>query len=130
MLINVGVSVKMKRNVCKNGYIWNPSTCTCQNRYAVSISDDSVVKSDEITEKTKTGPTKSILTNAVQVNFNEKKTVTCKTKNFYILLVFLSITIALLIAVSIYLLFLIKYQAKQNHLPHHTTNSKLEEVLY
>ena len=73
MLINVGVSVKMKRNVCKNGYIWNPSTCTCQNRYAVSISDDSVVKSDEITEKTKTGPTKSILTNAVQVNFNEKK---------------------------------------------------------
>ena len=44
-----------------------------ENRYAVSISDDSVVKSDEITEKTKTGPTKSILTNAVQVNFNEKK---------------------------------------------------------
>ena len=36
--------------------------------------------------------TKTILT-----NFNEKK-ATCKTQNFYILLAFLSITIALLIA--------------------------------
>ena len=34
-------------------------------------------------------------------NFNEKKE-TCKTQNFYSLLAFLLITIALLIAVSIY----------------------------
>ena len=41
-------------------------------------------------------------------NFNEKK-VTCKTDRFHILLAFLLITIALLIAVSIYR-YLIKYQ--------------------
>ena len=35
-----------------------------------------------------------------KTNFNEKKT-TCKTQIFYILLAFLLITIALLIAVSI-----------------------------
>ena len=52
-------------------------------------------------DKTKTIPT----------NFNEKK-ATCKMQNFYILLVFLLITIALLIAVSIYC-YLIKYRAKQ-----------------
>ena len=41
------------------------------------------------------------------INFNEKK-ATCKVQNFYILLAFLLITIALLIAVSIYC-YLIKY---------------------
>ena len=46
--------------------------------------------------------------------------------SFYILLSFLLITIALLIAVSIYC-FLIKYQAKQNYLwPFH--GAKLKEV--
>ena len=57
--------------------------------------DDSVVTCDEIIEsydeETKTIPT----------NFNEKK-ATCKTPNLYILLAFLLITIALLIAVNIY----------------------------
>ena len=57
--------------------------------------DDSAIKSDEIMKET------------VPTNFNEKK-ATCKTENFYILLVFLLITIALLIAVSIYY-YLIKY---------------------
>ena len=51
--------------------------------------DDSVIIS--IDQEIKTIPT----------NFNEKK-ATCKTKNFYILLAFLLITKALLIAVSIY----------------------------
>ena len=46
--------------------------------------------------------TKTILT-----NFNEKK-ATCKMLTFYILLAFLLVTIALLIAVSIYC-YLIKY---------------------
>ena len=36
-----------------------------------------------------------------ETNFNENK-ATCKTQRFYILLAFLLITIALLIAVSIY----------------------------
>ena len=60
-------------------------------------------------------------------NFNEKK-ATWKTQNFYILLAFLLITIALLIAVSIYR-YLIKDQAKQL-LPFHYTNNELREILY
>ena len=40
-------------------------------------------------------------------NFNENKQ-TCKTKNFYTLLAFLLITIALLITVSIYC-YMVKY---------------------
>ena len=57
--------------------------------------DDSAIMSDEVIyayDKT---------------NFNEKK-ATCKMQNFYILLVFLIITIALLIVVNIYC-YLIKY---------------------
>ena len=49
-------------------------------------------------------------------------------QNFYILLVFLLITIALLIAVSIYC-YLIKYGAKQKHLLlFHFTNNELKEA--
>ena len=60
-----------------------------------------------------------------KANFNEEKAA-CKTQNFYILLAFLLITIALLIAVSIYC-YLIKYRAKQKHLlPFH--NTKLKQV--
>ena len=72
-----------------------------------SHNEDSEVKSYD---KTKTIPT----------NFNEKK-ATCKIQNFYILLVFLLITIALLIAVNIYC-YLTKYGAKQKQfLPFHDT---------
>ena len=53
--------------------------------------DDSAFMCDEIIEETKTVPT----------NFNEKN-ISCKIQNFYILLAFLLITIALLIDVSIY----------------------------
>ena len=67
--------------------------------------DNSTITCDEVIdsydEETKT-------------NFNEEKAA-CKTQNVYILLVFLLITIALLIAVSIYC-YLIKYRAKQKHL--------------
>ena len=74
--------------------------------------DDSVITCDEIISVDKT-------------NFNEKN-IACKTQNFYILLDFLLITIALVIAVSIYF-YLIKHQAKQKHLLqfHHT---KLKEA--
>ena len=51
---------------------------------------------------------------SIPKSFNEKK-VPSKTQNIYILLEFLLITIALLIAVSIYC-YLIKYRAKQKHL--------------
>ena len=37
--INVDVSVK-KHYVCEKDYIWNPSTCSCENRkYLASIID-------------------------------------------------------------------------------------------
>ena len=58
------------------------------------------------------------------------KNIICGTKNFYILLAFLLITIALLIAVSIYC-YLIKYKVRQKHsLPFYVTNNALKEVLY
>ena len=46
-------------------------------------------------------------TKPIPINFNEKK-ATCKTENLFILLAFLLITIALLVAVGIYF-YLIKY---------------------
>ena len=55
--------------------------------------------------------------------------MTCKTQNFYILLVFILITMTLFIVVSIYC-YLIKYQAKQIHLLiFHVTNNELTEVM-
>ena len=70
-------------------------------RYLESIMDDSAITCDEIIESYNE-ETKSILT-----NFNERK-ATSKTQNLYILLAFLLITIALLIAISIYC-FMITY---------------------
>ena len=64
--------------------------------------DDSTITCDEIIKET------------VPTNFNENK-ANCKMLNFYILLTFLLVTIALLIAVSI-CCYLIKYQGKQKHL--------------
>ena len=66
----------------------------------VSDTDNSVSTFDEIIKETKT----------VLINFKEKN-ITLKTQNFYILLAFFLISIALLIAVSIYH-YLIKF--KQN----------------
>ena len=81
--------------------------------------DDSVITCDEIIEETKT----------VAKNFNEKN-ITSKTQNFYILLLFLLISIALVIAVSIYC-YLIKYRAKKKYfLPFRATNSESEQVVY
>ena len=92
--------------MCEKDYIWNPATCSCKNgKYLESIIiDDSVITCDEIIEETK----------SISTNSNEKKII-CKTKNFYILLTFLLVIIALLIAVSIYC-YLMKYKAKQKHL--------------
>ena len=49
-------------------------------------------------------------------------------QNFYVLLAFLLIAVAVLIAVGIYC-YLIKYRAKQKHLPFHFTN-QLKEIKY
>ena len=68
-------------------------------------------------------------TKTVPTNFNEKN-ITCKAQNFYILLAFSIITIAILIAVSIYC-YLIKYRKKQKHLlPFHDRNNELKESMY
>ena len=77
----------------KKNYIWNSATCSCENgKYLASIIDDSVITCDEVREETK---------------------VKLYKKNFKIFLTFLLITIALLIAVSIYC-YLIKYKANKN----------------
>ena len=56
--------------------------------------------------------------------------MTCKTQNLYILLAFVLIIIALLIAISIYC-DLIKYKAKQKHLlPFYVTNNELKQIMY
>ena len=69
-------------------------------------------------------------TKTIPANFNEKKP-TLKTRNFYILLAVLCITIALLIAASINC-YLRKYQQKKTkHLStFYVTNNKLKEVMY
>ena len=76
--------------------------------------DDSVIMCDGIIESYKEE------TKIISTNVNEKK-ATYKTQSFYILLAFLLITIALLIAVSIYY-YLIKYRAKQKHSNSQITN--------
>ena len=38
-----------KHNVCEKDYIWNPTTCSCENgKYLANIMDDSVITCDEI----------------------------------------------------------------------------------
>ena len=65
------------------------ATRGCENeKYLASIIDDLVIMFDEVIEEIKTIPT----------NFNEK-IITCKIQNFYTLLTFLLVTIALLTAV-------------------------------
>ena len=76
--------------------------------------------------------TKGILTRTVSPKTVPTKTIPTKSysKNLDILLTFLLITIALLIALSIYCYF-IKYQAKEKHLlSYHITNDILKEILY
>ena len=96
-----------KHDICEKYYIWNPATCSYENgRYLVNIIDRSVITCDEIIDTGK---------KTVAKNFNKKKCI---------LVAFLKISIALLIAVSIYC-YLIKYQIKKHLLPFHVTNDKL-----
>ena len=106
IMINVYVSVKNFMQVKKIMFgILLHVIVKMENIWQVlwMIQQLFVTKADD--EEIKTIPT----------NFNEKK-ATCKTKNFYILLAFLLITIGLLIAVSIYC-YLTKY--RKQLLPFH-----------
>ena len=71
-----------KRNICEKDYIWNPSTCICENgKYLESIIDNSVIICDEVKESYNEE------IKAIPTNFKEKKAI-CKTQNVYILLGF------------------------------------------
>ena len=102
--ITINVAECKQCHVCEKYCVWNSAACSCENgKYLASIMDDSVIRCNEIIESF-----------GEETNFNEKKTI-CKTQNFYILLTFLLITIALLIAASTYC-YLIKHQANEKHL--------------
>ena len=63
-----------KCHVYEEDYLWNPATCSCKNgKYVASIMDNSAIMCDEIIESYDK-----------EANLN-KKEVTCKTQNFYIL---------------------------------------------
>ena len=68
--------------------------------------DDSMIRCDDIFEEEEI--------KIITTNFNEKNAV-CKTQNLYILIAFLLIPIALLMAVSIYS-YMIKHKPKQKYL--------------
>ena len=91
--------------------------------------DDSAIMRDEVIDANAEAKSNYKGAKTFPTNFKEKN-ITCKTQNFYILLAFLLISIALFIAVSIYC-YLIKYKTKQKHLlPFHDTNNELKLVLY
>ena len=68
--------------------------------------DDSMIRCDDIFEEEEI--------KIITTNFNEKNAI-CKTQNLYILIAFLLIPIALLMAVSIYS-YMIKHKSKQKYL--------------
>ena len=100
-------------DVCKKDDIRNPAKCTCENGRSLKIViDNSVVTCNKIIDVTKVVPTETITT---------KRTST----NFYILIIFVLITIALMTAVSIscYPIPDTKY-----FLSYHLTSTKLKEI--
>ena len=122
----VDVSAKTWESIiCIKNYIWNPSTCTCENgKYSGSIISDSVITCDEITEVAKTvlrkfTPTKALPRKAVPTNLDE---------TFYVLLSILLITISLLIIVSIYFWFLNHWSKQKHFITYPDTSDKLKEI--
>ena len=75
----------MSVHVCEKDNIWNPSKCVCENgKYLASIIDDSTIIWNEVIKSNE----EEIRT--ISANFNENE-VTCKTQNFYALLITVSI---------------------------------------
>ena len=74
-----------KHYICEKDYVWNPSTCNCQNRkYLANIIDDSAIVCDEVIDV----EARSNDDETVPTNFNEEKEA-CKT-HFYIWLAFIN----------------------------------------
>ena len=56
-----------KYHICEKDYVWNPSTCDCENgKYLTIIMNDSTIISDEVTDSCD----EEIKT--IQTNFNKK----------------------------------------------------------
>ena len=110
IMINVDVSVKKFMYVKK---IMFGIPVNVFLKYLASIMHDSTIISNEVIksyeEEIKTVP----------------RNLTCQRQNFYMLLAFSLVTIALLITVSIYC-YLIKYRVKK-FLPFHDINNKLNK---
>ena len=108
-----------KHNTCEKGYIWSPARYICENgKYVNSIMDESgIICVKVIQPYDEDMKAKSYH----ETNFN-KKEATWATESFYILFVFLLITIAFLINVSIYC-YLIKYQKEQKNYYNFTTQN-------
>ena len=65
IMMNINVSVNILNNICvQKNYIWNTATCNCENsKYVGSVTDNSIIRCDEIIEEIKT----------IQTNFNEER---------------------------------------------------------
>ena len=99
--INVNVKIFKKDDKCKKVYTWDPATWICENaKYVGSISYDLVITCDETVDKTESILAKIVATKIVPTRI--------KSKNFFILLAFLLVSIPWFIAVSIYC-YWIKY---------------------
>ena len=47
--ITIYADVSVKKYICEKSYVWNPSTCICENRkYLESIMDDSKINCDKV----------------------------------------------------------------------------------
>ena len=61
-------------------YIWNPSTCSCENgKYLASIIGDSVITCDEVIE----GGTKAVTTNVDKKKQSVKQKISIFYLSFY-----------------------------------------------
>ena len=88
--------------------------------------DNSVITCDKIIETTKSILTKTVPIESIPAKFNDKKLI-WKMRTFYILVIFLLITMTVSIAVSIS--FFVKYRARQKHLlPFHNVNTEFKKL--
>ena len=116
------------KNVCEDDHILKPAKCSCINgKYLATVMDDSAITwGENINAKAKLYDEK---TKNVAKKFNDKKK-NVKYKISIFLFTFFPVSI---IDGCLYLLYgyLIKYQAKQNHLlPFYDTNKELKESMY
>ena len=106
--ITINVDLSVKNVIYVKMIMFGAFYMQLQNeKYLASIMDDSAIACDEVIESNNKE------TKTISTKFNENKAI-CEVQNiyFYTLLAFLLITIALLIAISIYR-YLIKDQVIQ-----------------